>query len=73
MPLFGVAVVVQPTKKEREEGASERLVFGPEWEIGTDAQAVAMRLLLKAQREGKLDAANDPDFNRAQVLVCPFA
>lgn len=72
MPLFGVAVVQQPTKKEREEGATERLVFGPEWEIGADAQAVALRVMLKAQREGKLDAANDPDFSRAQVLVSPF-
>lgn len=31
MPLFGVAVIMQPTKKEREEGQTERLVFGPEW------------------------------------------
>lgn len=73
MPLFGVAVVQQPTKKEKEEGAVERLIFGPQWEIANDAQTVALRVLLKAQREGKLDAANDPDFSRAQVLVCPFA
>jgi hypothetical protein len=72
MPLFGVAVVMQPTKKEREDGQTERLVFGPEWELGADGQAVAMRVLLKAQREGKLDAANDADFARAQVLVSPF-
>lgn len=31
-----------------------------------------MRVLLKAQREGKLDAANDADFSRAQVLISPF-
>jgi len=29
MPLFEVAIIEKPTKKEAEEGASERLVFGP--------------------------------------------
>lgn len=70
MPLFGVAVIEQPTKKEREEGASERLVFGPEYDTGADGQAVALKIMLKAQREGKLPS--DMDMSRAQVQVSPF-
>lgn len=69
MPLFGVAVLEQPTKKEREEGKSERLLFGPEWDTGVDGQAVALKILLDAQRGGKL---GDIDMSRAQVLVTPF-
>jgi hypothetical protein len=70
MPLFSVAVLEQPTKKEREEGVSERLLFGPEWDTGADGQAVALKILLKAQQAGKLPA--DLDLARAQVLVSPF-
>ena len=54
MPLFGVAVLEQPTKKEREDGKSERLLFGPEWDTGADGQAVALKILLSAQQNGKL-------------------
>jgi len=71
MSLFGVAVIEQPTKKEREDGKSERLLFGPEWDTGVDGQAVALKVLLDAQRSGKLPA--DLDMTRAQVLVSPFA
>ncbi len=70
MPLFSVAVLEQPTKKEREEGVSERLLFGPEWDTGADGQAVALKILLKAQQAGKLPA--DLDLARAQVLVSPL-
>jgi hypothetical protein len=70
MPLFGIAVLEQPTKKEREDGKSERLLFGPEWDTGADGQAVALKILLSAQQGGKLPA--DLDLSRAQVLVTPF-
>jgi hypothetical protein len=70
MPLFGVAVLEQPTKKEREDGKSERLLFGPEYDTGTDGQAVALKILLNAQHNGKLPS--DLDMSRAQVLVSPF-
>lgn len=70
MPLFGIAVLEQPTKKEREDGKSERLLFGPEWDTGTDGQAVALKILLSAQQGGKLP--KDLDLSRAQVLVTPF-
>lgn len=71
MPLFGVAVIEQPSKKEREEGKSERLLFGPKWDTGNEAQAVALKILLEAQRSG--DLPPDLDLTRAQVLVHPFA
>ncbi len=70
MPLFGIAVLEQPTKKEREEGKSDRLLYGPEWDTGADGQAVALKVLLDAQRNGKLPG--DLDMSRAQVLVSPF-
>ncbi len=70
MPLFGVAVLEQPTKNEREEGKTDRLLFGPAWDTGTDGQAVALKILLDAQRSGKLPA--ELDMSRAQVLVSPF-
>jgi hypothetical protein len=69
MPLFGVAVLEQPTKKEREEGKSERRLFGPVWDTGVDGQAVALKVLLEAQKEGKL---GELDLSRAQVQVSPF-
>lgn len=72
MPLFGVAVLEQPTKKEKEDGKSERLLFGPVWDTGADGQAVALKILLGAQQGGKLPG--DLEFlSRAQVIVVPFA
>jgi len=70
MPLFGIAVIEQPTKKEREDGKGEKLLFGPKYEVGVDGQAVAFRVLIDAQRGGELPA--DLDMSRAQVLVSPF-
>lgn len=71
MPIFGVAVIMQPTKKEREEGEEERLVFGPKWDMGRDGQAVALKVLLAAKSAGELPA--DVDMARAEVKVSPFA
>lgn len=70
MPLFGIAVLKTPTKKEREEGVGDELLFGPEWQVGKDGQAVAMKVLLDAQRTGKLPP--DFDLSRAEVQVSPF-
>lgn len=70
MPLFGVAVLEQPTKKEREDGKSERLLFGPVWDTGNDGQSVALKILLAAQQGGKLPP--DLDLARSQVVVSPF-
>ena len=68
MPLFEVAILERPTKKEVEEqGAVEKLVYGPKPVIANDAQSAGIAAVM-----GKTDI---PDFKieRAQVLVRPFA
>lgn len=70
MPLFGIAVVEQPTKKEKEDGKCERLLFGPVWDTGNDGQAVALKVLLAAKDEGKLPP--NFDLSRAEVQIDPF-
>ena len=66
MPLFEVAIIEKPTKKEAEEGATEKLVFGPTPVIARDAQSAVVVALL---------GENKPtvDMNKAEVLVRPFA
>lgn len=66
MPLFEVAILEQPTKKESEEGKTERLVFGPKAVIGRDGQSAAIAAVLDA-------GAVDVDRSRMTVLVRPFA
>lgn len=66
MPLFEVAILEQPTKKESEEGKGERLVFGPKAVVAHDAQSAAISAVLDG---GTIDA----DRARMQVLVRPFA
>ena len=39
MPLYEVAILERPTKKQAEEGAAERLVFGPTAVIAADDRA----------------------------------
>lgn len=68
MPLFEVAILERPTKKEiEEEGAIERLVFGPKAVVAADPQAAGINVVLD---EGE----NMPKVNRSrmQVLVRPF-
>lgn len=69
MPLFEVAMLVKPTKKESEEGGSETLVFGPKAVIANDAQSAAISAVLDNTDE-KLKTV---DRSRLQVLVRPFA
>lgn len=66
MPLFEVAILEKPTKKEAEDGKSERLVFGPKAVVANDAQSAAISAVLDGD---KIDA----DRARMQVLVRPFA
>lgn len=65
MPLFEVAIIETPTKKAEEEGAQERLVFGPKAVVAKNAQAAA----IVASR----DMDDDADPGRMEVLVRPFA
>ena len=68
MPLFEVAIIQSPTKKEIEEGTgTEKLLFGPKFTLARDGQTAAITALM--EESGKLQL----DMQRAQVLVRPFA
>lgn len=69
MPLFEVAILETPTKKEAEDGKGERLVFGPSAVVASDAQAAAISAVMDA-KDKPFDAI---DRQRMQVLVRPFA
>ena len=66
MPLFEVAILENPTKKDAEDGKGERLVFGPKAVIAEDAQSAAIAAVLDG---GSIDV----DRSRMNVLVRPFA
>jgi hypothetical protein len=67
MPLFEVAIIQKPTKKEAEDGVSEKLVFGPKSVIARDNQSAAIAAVM----DGEIGA--DVDRTRMEVLVRPFA
>ena len=68
MPLFEVAIIQKPTKKEIDEGTGvEKLAFGPEAVIARDAQTAAIVAVTGTR------APKDLDMTRAEVLVRPFA
>lgn len=64
MPLYEVAILEKPTKKEQDEGAIEKLVFGPKAVVAKDAQTAA----LVAVMDSKLQLAQE----RMEVLTRPF-
>lgn len=66
MPLFEIAILQKPTKKEFEEGGEEKLILGPKFSVAKDKESAALRCLL-SERPENLDMA------RAEVLVRPFA
>ena len=66
MPLFEVAILERPTKKEADEGtAVEKLVYGPKAVIATDAQSAAISAVM--------EDAPKVDRTRMVVLIRPFA
>ncbi len=67
MPLFEVAILEKPTKKEAEEGASEKLVFGPRAVVARDNQSAAIAAVMDGE------VPKDIDRSRMEVLVRPFA
>lgn len=68
MPLFEVAIIQKPTKKELEEGtAIEKLVFGPEPVIARDGQSAAITAVTGPKAPVGLD------MTRAEVIVRPFS
>lgn len=67
MPLFEVAIIEKPTKKEAEEGASEKLVFGPKAIIAKDAQGAGIAAVMS--EKSNLDQTRA---DRWDVIVRPF-
>lgn len=66
MPLFEIAILQKPTKKQAEDGEEEKLVFGPAFTVARDQQSAAIKAIMEKTPAG-LDMA------RAEVLVRPFA
>ena len=67
MPLFEVAIIENPTPKEKEDGAVEKLVFGPKAVIAKDSQIAAISAILD------VPPTNPIDRSKIEVLVRPFA
>lgn len=68
MPLFNVAILEQPSKKDEEAGATEKLVFGPSWQVARDAQSAAIAAVMSRPADAPVI-----DMQKAKVLVAPFA
>jgi len=66
MPLFEVAILEEPTKKESETGNQEKLVFGPKAVIAKDSQSAGVIAVMGAEQL-KVDTA------KMRILVRPFA
>lgn len=66
MPLFEVAILEKPTKKEAEEGKGEKLVLPPTPVIAADDQSAAVAAVLDAKDL-------NVDRSRMEILVRPFA
>lgn len=67
MPLYEIAIIAKPTKKEAEEGGTESLVYGPKAVVARDPQSAVVAALLSGDKPEGLD------MNRTEVLVRPFA
>lgn len=67
MPLFEVAILETPTKKDFEEcGQMEKLIFGPQAVVANDSQSAGISAVLDSANEIKVDRS------RMKVLVRPF-
>lgn len=65
--LYEVALIQQPTQKEREEGAMETLIMAPTPVIAKDEQSAGVAAVMQQKDSIKCD------ISRVQVLVRPFA
>lgn len=73
MPLFEVAILLKPTKKEiEEEGKGETLVFGPKAVVARDGQSAGIAAVMGVQETEIGVALGKIDLSRAEVLVRPF-
>lgn len=64
MPLYEVAMIEMPTKKELEEGSVEKLLVEPTAVVAPNDQSAAIQVAMKAKLE--------VDMARVKVLVRPF-
>jgi hypothetical protein len=64
MPLFEVAILERPTSNDEDNGAIEKLVFGPKAVVANDAQTAAISAVM--------DEKVEVDRTRMLVLVRPF-
>ena len=68
MPLFEVAIIKKPTKKESDEGtAVEELILEPTAVLARDSSSAVIAAVTK---DGGLKGF---DSNKCEVLVRPFA
>lgn len=65
MPLFQVAILEKPKKKEKENGQLERLVLGPIDIVAADKQSAALSVIMD-------NAKMEIDRDRMDVQVRPF-
>jgi len=63
--VFEVVIVEKPTKKQEEDGATERIILGPVAVVANDPSSAGI-----AAVQGK---SLDCDMSRIEVLVRPFA
>ena len=68
MKLFEVAILLKPTKKEREDGSIGSVILNPTSILSTDEQSAAISAVM--DNASKLA---DVDRARMEVLVRPFA
>lgn len=67
MPLFEVAIIKKPTKKEIEDGTGEeKLVLAPTSVLARDANSAVISVVTSKTLDGF-----DP--NKCEVIVRPFA
>ncbi len=67
MPLYEVAILEEPTKKQRdEEGRAEVLAFGPKAIVARDPQSAGIAAILDNEGDLKIDRS------RMKVIVRPF-
>lgn len=67
MPLYEVALIERPTKKELEDGQQEKLILAPTAVIASDDRSAGVQAVL--QNKDKIQG----DLSRVTVLVRPFA
>lgn len=67
MPVFEIAIIEKPTKKAAEDGAIERLIFGPKAVVAKDSQSAAIGAVMGG------DMPKNVDLTRIDVLIRPFS